>query len=240
MRILIIRHGDPDYENDSLTDKGKKEAALLSDRLVHENIDNFYCSPLGRARETCDFTIKYLQRETQILMWLQEFAHLIDLPTGEKHLVWDLLPTFREQYPDLMDAERWLEVPFIKSSNVPEKYVELKNELDKLLAKHGYIREGKHYRAENANRDTIAFFCHFGVESMILSHLLNISPIALAHGFLAFTSSVTTLYTEERRKGVAIFRCCGYGDISHLYAKNETPSFSGRFCETFDSDERHD
>ena len=240
MRILIIRHGDPDYKNDCLTEKGKKEADLLPDRLIREKIDYVYCSPLGRAQGTCHVAAKRLQREPQILSWLQEFAHFIDLPTGEQHLVWDLLPTFREQYPDLMDAERWLEVPFIKSSNVPEKYVELKNELDKLLAKHGYIREGKHYRAENANRDTIAFFCHFGVESMILSHLLNISPIALAHGFLAFTSSVTTLYTEERRKGVAIFRCCGYGDISHLYAKNETPSFSGRFCETFDSDERHD
>ena len=25
MRLVIIRHGDPDYRNDSLTEKGKRE-----------------------------------------------------------------------------------------------------------------------------------------------------------------------------------------------------------------------
>ena len=39
MRLLIIRHGDPDYTNDSLTEKGKREAELLSDRIAKEKID---------------------------------------------------------------------------------------------------------------------------------------------------------------------------------------------------------
>ena len=30
MRILMIRHGDPDYEHDSLTEIGRREAALLA------------------------------------------------------------------------------------------------------------------------------------------------------------------------------------------------------------------
>ena len=32
MRILFIRHGDPDYENDTLTEKGHREAALLAEK----------------------------------------------------------------------------------------------------------------------------------------------------------------------------------------------------------------
>ena len=39
MRLLIIRHGDPDYINDSLTEKGKREAELLSDRIAKEMIN---------------------------------------------------------------------------------------------------------------------------------------------------------------------------------------------------------
>ena len=35
MRLLIIRHGDPDYEKDSLTEKGWREAALLADSLLY-------------------------------------------------------------------------------------------------------------------------------------------------------------------------------------------------------------
>ena len=30
MRILLIRHGDPDYEHDTLTEKGRREAELLA------------------------------------------------------------------------------------------------------------------------------------------------------------------------------------------------------------------
>ncbi|WP_308784029.1 hypothetical protein [uncultured Blautia sp.] len=36
MKIRFIRHGDPDYVNDTLTEKGRKEAELLAkaaDRL---------------------------------------------------------------------------------------------------------------------------------------------------------------------------------------------------------------
>ena len=40
MRILIIRHGDPDYEHDSLTEKGWREAALLADKLEKETLRN--------------------------------------------------------------------------------------------------------------------------------------------------------------------------------------------------------
>ena len=34
MELLIIRHGDPDYTIDSLTEKGWKEAEYLSEKLV--------------------------------------------------------------------------------------------------------------------------------------------------------------------------------------------------------------
>lgn len=52
MKILIIRHGEPDYSIDSLTEKGWREAELLSRRLAPFNIRDFYVSPLGRAQDT--------------------------------------------------------------------------------------------------------------------------------------------------------------------------------------------
>ena len=38
MRILIVRHGDPNYELDCLTEKGKREAALMAEKLKNEKI----------------------------------------------------------------------------------------------------------------------------------------------------------------------------------------------------------
>jgi probable phosphoglycerate mutase len=113
--------------------------------------------------------------------------------------------------------------------------------LDELLMEHGYQHEGNLFRAIRSNNDTIVLFCHFGVECVILGHLLGISPIVLWHGFCAAPSSVTTLITEERREGIAYFRMSSFGDISHLYAFGEQPAFAARFCEMFNNkDERHD
>ena len=109
------------------------------------------------------------------------------------------------------------------------------------MASHGYVRDNHYYRVEKANDDTIVFFCHFGLECVLLSHLLNVSPMILWHGMCAAPSSVTTLITEERRQGVAYFRMSAFGDISHLYAAGQEPSFAARFCEMYDNiDERHD
>ena len=49
------------------------------------------------------------------------------------------------------------------------------------------------------------------------------------------------LAAKERRKGIASFRMNSFGDISHLTAAHQEPSFSARFCETWDcAEERHD
>ena len=38
MRIVFVRHGEPDYERDCLTEKGKLQAKAAAKRLVRENI----------------------------------------------------------------------------------------------------------------------------------------------------------------------------------------------------------
>ena len=129
----------------------------------------------------------------------------------------------------------------MKSGDVISEAKRVYDGIDSIIQNHGYKREGNIYRAVRPNCETVVLFCHFGVECVILSHLLGISPVLLWHGFCAAPTSVTTLITEERRKGIAYFRMNSFGDISHLYAAGEEPAFAARFCETYDNfDERHD
>ena len=81
----------------------------------------------------------------------------------------------------------------------------------------------------------VAFFCHFGVTSVLLSHLFHVSPMILLHSMIAVPSAVTKVVTEERRQGTASFRMLSFGEVSHLTAAGITPSVSGRFCETYES-----
>ena len=98
MKIIFIRHGEPNYEIDSLTEKGWREAELLSKRTAKWNVTDFYCSPLGRAKDTASFTLKNAGREAEILPWLREFdAPVLDPETGKRRIPWDFLP-------DVLDA----------------------------------------------------------------------------------------------------------------------------------------
>ncbi|MDO4380999.1 MAG: histidine phosphatase family protein, partial [Clostridia bacterium] len=108
-----------------------------------------------------------------------------------------------------------------------------------LLKEHGYEHDGRIFKAVKPNHDTIVFFCHFGVECVLLSHLLSVSPMPFWHNFAALPTSVTTLVTEEREKGIASFRILSFGDLSHLYKGGEEPSFACRFCECYNDKTRH-
>ncbi len=251
MRILIIRHGDPDYEKDSLTEKGWHEAELLSERMKKEEITAFYVSPLGRAKDTASLTLQKMNRTAVEHEWLREFAPRVNRPDTPyvKKVAWDWLPQDWASDEKFYNLETWPDHPAFESADSPgtgqkgvrAEYDWVIKNFDALLSSHGYVRDGKIYRVEKPNRDTIAFFCHFGLECVLLSRLMNVSPMILWHHMCAAPTSVTTVYTEERRQGKASFRISSFGDISHLYVAGEKPSFSARFCETFDSvEERQD
>ncbi len=242
MRLLIVRHGDPDYSIDSLTEKGWKEARLLAERLKNIPAAAYYCSPLGRAKDTASFTLQAAHREAEILPWLREFEGRIEHPDrpGKLSGCWDWLPESWTQEPKFFDKDDWLDTAAMRSGNVKEQYEWVIKEFDALLEKHGYRRNGLVYDVLRGNQDTIVLFCHFGLECVLLSHLLNLSPMVLWQGFIAAPTSVTTVNTEERKAGIASFRMAAFGDISHLYAAQEPPAFAGRFSETYyEGNDRH-
>ena len=232
MRLLIIRHGDPDYERDALTPQGEMEASLLAEELARVPMDAAYVSPLGRARRTALPVLKAKGMEAEVLPWLREFDPLVQRPHKEKPgIAWDWLPQDWTPVDDFYSLERWTRPAAMAQSDAAEKYAAVCAGLDELLDKHGYRREGRLYRAHRANEDTIAMFCHFGVECVMLSHLLGVSPMVLWHGTCALPSSVTRVVTEERREGVAAFRVLEYGSLAHLYRHGAAPSFAARFRE---------
>ena len=113
MRILLIRHAEPDYTVDSLTPKGRTEAELLSRRLCRYRIRDFYVSPLGRARDTASYTLEKLGRKAEVLPWLHEFRGTVPDPeTGEKRwIAWDLKPRIWSVFPGIMDYRTWTDAP---------------------------------------------------------------------------------------------------------------------------------
>ena len=242
MKLIIVRHGDPDYVHDTLTERGRLEAKLAADRLAAHDFAAVYVSPLGRAQDTARFTLDRLGCQAETLPWLREFeAPILHPDTGDRRVPWDWLPGVWTAEPRFYDKDKWCEPEAMQAGGVGAEAKRVFDGLDALLAKHGYTRENGYYRAEHPNTDTLLFVCHFGVECVMLSHLIGVSPMILWHGFCAAPTAMTVVTTEERREGIASFRINAFGDTGHLYAAGEEPSFSARFCEMYLlADQRHD
>ena len=237
MRILIIRHGDPDYAHDSRTEKGFREANLLAEKLKNEGITHIYSSPCGRAKRTAEPTCEKLRKEFTVLDWLRELPEMLDIEYEtdyykKMHSEWNIPPELWVNDPKNYDINAWKESNIVKGTKIPEKLEYVGKGFDELLAKHGFVREGGLYHIKEeavGSQDTIALFCHGGVGTAMIAHVMNMPPIALWNSIFIPTSSVTTLYMEQHIKARPIAHgiFAGIADTSHLYIGGEPISCSG-------------
>ena len=256
MRLLFIRHGDPDYEPDALTEKGRREAEALAAIIRDLKPGHIYSSPLGRARETAQHCLNVLKEEAVVMPWLEEFPARVDVEespelmrafpkaqnedgTWNKHIAWDIMPAYCAAHPELMDARLWRTSTIAKHSDLLPTYDRVREGFDSLLASYGYVRQ-EHgvYRVDRETQDTLTFFCHFGISAVLLSILWDISPFIPLQMMCMLTTSVTEIVTEEREEGVAMFRMLRFGDLTHLNMAGEEPSFAARYREVY-SDTTH-
>ena len=247
MRIILIRHGDPDYVKDCLTELGRKEAKELAKRIkkLDPEVYAYYTSPLGRARETAEWCLKPLGREAEVLPWIEEFTGRIPDPEdGHLRLGWDLLPQDWMNDPLCYASGKWWEAGVYRGSNCESAYRRITEGFDALVSGYGYEREkpgegpGHCYRTcwgeENPDKKdgreiTIVIFCHMIATFSILSHVTGIAFPVFAHGFFSAPTGVNVLETEERVPGLAHFRIRAIGDISHLNAADFPLNDSGFF-----------
>ena len=233
MRILLIRHAEPDYTIDSLTPKGWEEAELLGLRLTRYDIRDFYVSPLGRARDTASCTLIKLGRDAEVLPWLEEFrGSYPDPDTGLRRIVaWDVKPRIWTEFPGVYDIQTWCNAPVFDPGDVREVWNQTVTGVNELMGRYGFIKDGPVWKGDENGDFTIALFCHFGISMAILGYLTDISPMVLWHRTLCLPSSVTEVVTEERVRGEVSFRLTKLGDLTHLEAAGSERSTAGLFPE---------
>ena len=260
MRLIFIRHGEPDYRSDGLTEKGKKDAEILAERIKTWRVDKIYASPFGRALSTAEPSLKALGMEATIVPWLREYSYPITNPThGEQSVCWDFIPSDWADDPVMYTESEWLDcVPANQNPDLKEQYKAVIEGFDDLLAQHGYLRTGKYYinmktpknrriTATSIDRhihvanelpdedagETVLFFCHFGVTCLMLSHLINAPFYAITHGIVIPTAGISIVNSEERWDDQVSFRIQTLGDVSHLLAAGEKISSAGSFAPLF-------
>lgn len=224
MLLYVIRHGDPIYNPDSLTEKGKRQAEALARRLAVNGLDKIYSSPLVRAQQTAQPTCELLGIDPIIADWTSE-GHTweeftFNDPDHGGLLNWCFhVQSTRYKTPEILAlGDKWYEAEPFCFSKAKEGYERIMRESDAFMADLGYVREGLKYRITRPNNDRVAVFCHQGFGTTWLSHLLGVPPIIFWSTFDMNHTGVTIIEFKNNKDGYTAPICLAVSDTSHLYA----------------------
>lgn len=220
MRILFIRHGNPNYEKDCLTDLGHLQAAAVSKRLVGEGIEKIYTSTCGRAAETAEYTSKELGLPVTPLEFMREIrgSSFDGTELYAKGNPWENARYMAANGESLTDREWQVHEPFCHSRLVETTNVVVEG-FDRLMADLGYTREGEHYRVTGDDTDhTIAIFSHGGSSTAVLCRLFNLPFIQGCAMFRIDQTSVTEVVLSNEQGKLISPELWLLNDMAH--AKN--------------------
>jgi probable phosphoglycerate mutase len=221
MLFFYIRHGDPIYDPDSLTELGKKQADAVSKRLALYGIDKIYASSSNRAIQTAKPTCEILKKDMEILDFANEQHAWDELNVerdGRKRWICDD-PGMKELFTDeslLASGHKWYEYPGLSEYKAGiERISENTVELFKSLGYERIDKTGK-YKVLKHNDDRVALFAHAGFGMGFLSEVLCIPyPVFATHFDICHTGMTVIEFKEEN--GFAIPKVLTLSSDSHLY-----------------------
>ena len=221
MLLYIIRHGDPIYETDTLTERGFRQAEAVGKRMVDAKIDRIFTSPMGRARDTAAPACRMLGLDYTVEEWAHEIEddRLTPYPDGVMKSV-SFIPesTFRENGNISLSYDDAFECTAISESNMRRARDIIEKGGRDFLERLGYREENGVYRILRPNDERIALFCHSNMERAWLSALLHIPLHLMWAGFEVTHTGVTVLEFRNRESGFTVPKCLCFSDMSHLYA----------------------
>ena len=222
MRILFIRHGEPNYEKDCLTETGRQQAAAAAERLASEGITEIYASPCGRARETADFTAGLLGLPVTTLPYMHEISWGgEEIPeSGHPWTLSDWMIT-KENFDYSRDD--WREHPWFRTNRVLLYHNMISREIDTFLEKQGYRHDGRRFFCTESNDKSIAIFSHGGSGACVLGHLLSL-PFPYVCSVLPYDFTSIIILNFPDRAGEYVFpRVELFNDCAHIHSRKDGP-----------------
>ena len=214
MRIIFVRHGEPDYERDCLTDEGRIQAAAAAERLSGEGISEIYSSPCGRAYETASFTARRLGIPVITLDYMHEISWGGDGIPLEGH-PWSLGDRMQWEGFDYQTMD-WKGHPYFCGNIAVDYYKKIAVQIDGFLEEHGYIHENLRFLCTSGSDKTIAIFSHGGSGACVLSHILNL-PFPYVCSVMPYDFTSLIILTLPIEPGEYVFpKIELFNDCAHI------------------------
>ena len=221
MRIIFVRHGEPDYVHDCLTETGHRQAAACAQRLAGEGICEIYTSPCGRAAQTAAHTARRLKLPVTTLDFMHEIAWGGEGVPHEGH-PWTLGDLMLEEGFDFFGRD-WREHPGFKGNVATDYLGRVASGFDAFLEGQGYRHEGRRFLCVDGKDKTIALFSHGGSGACVLAHLLNL-PFPYVCSVLPYDFTSVIILDFPVRQGAWVFpRIDLFNDCAHIRRNAQGP-----------------
>ncbi|MFA9446793.1 histidine phosphatase family protein [Egicoccus sp. AB-alg6-2] len=221
MELVLIRHGQPEWSRDrtarvdpGLTDRGRQQALRVARRVAREGFDRLLVSTATRARETA---APLRELAGHVPAEEREWLHEIRMPSH-----WEGTPqeevdrTFREAR--VRSREDWWQgLPGGESFG--DFHARVTAGLEQELAALGLRRDEHGFWQLPDEAPRIVMVAHAGTNSVVLGHLLGLSPQPWEwERFASDHASLTRLATRPIGSG-HIFSLQRFSDVEHLPAE---------------------
>lgn len=180
MQFIYIRHGEPIYDPDDLTDLGRKQADEVAHYLSQIGVDQIYSSTSNRAIQTAIPTAKKINKDITYVDFASE-VHVwknltIDTPTGKRWLFQSI--EMKELFHNqgiINLGSRWYDHPAFINTTFKAEMNRIQEENDRFFAALGYqhLGNGK-YKVVHETNQKVVLFAHQGFGLAFLSLLLGI------------------------------------------------------------------
>jgi probable phosphoglycerate mutase len=217
MRIILVRHGHPDYANDCLTPLGRLHAAAAAQRLKDEGIQKIFSSTCGRAMETARHTADLLGLAVEGMDCFREihWGSADGDPIALNGHPWDTADRMVAENQSLLDPE-WASKPPFDRNSVVSCVQAVAKAADEWLLGLGYQREGLYYRVLKPAYQTVALFGHGGETAALLSHLFNVPFPFFCSAMGPDYTGIVVLTLPDAADGLVPVRFELVNDVKHI------------------------
>lgn len=205
MKIYFVRHGHPDYNTDSLTELGKKQAQAAAERLKNCDIERIFASSKGRAIQTAEYTADKLGLEVIQCDFIREigWGSIDGEPMYGNGQPWAISERYVSEGKGIANKD-WQTADLFNNNVVVSSYQTVADGIDSWLSELGYKREGDYYRvAENIPYETVTMFSHAGSSTAALSHMFNI-PFPQLCGIIDIACTSITVVELSNERGALV------------------------------------
>lgn len=237
MLLYYVRHGDPIYNPDSLTELGHAQAEALAKRLSILGFDKIYASSSNRARQTAAPTCRALGLEAEILDWCNEGYAWRDLTvTGESgNRCWafqDHKTSLFLSSPEIKAlGNSWYEHPFFAGTSFKDGWERIANETDQFMESLGFVhdRENYCYTVAQPEYKRVALFAHQGFGLAFLSALCDIPYPEFCTRFDLGHTGVTVIRIAGNEGTQCVPKILQLSNDSHLYKEGVSTKYQNLF-----------